>query len=120
MKKRNVSFLLIIWLLLVPIQRSYAAHVLLPFTFWGKSNPVDKLDMYIGWTNGFFQGRGQKGVELMNCIEDRITDEQAVAMIDKRYRDHPEFWSRPLGGEILSALTVKGGPCEGKSLFPED
>jgi hypothetical protein len=120
MKVRNVFAVLVVVLLLVPVQRSYAAHVLLPFAIWGKSNELDKLNMWIGWSNGFFQGRGQKGLELSNCIEDRITDEQAIAMIDKRYKDHPEFWSRPLGGEILNALTIKGGPCEGKSLFPED
>jgi hypothetical protein len=40
---------------------------------------------------------------------------QAIAMIGKRYQDHPELWAHPLGEQILDALTVERGPCQGKS-----
>jgi hypothetical protein len=41
--------------------------------------------------------------------------DQAVAMIDKYYDDHPERWSNDLGDGIVQALTVAGGPCSGKA-----
>ena len=84
------------------------------FELWGKGTNLDRLNLYWGWTNGFLQARGPRGVELDTCLES-MTTEQAIAMIDKRYKDHPELWSHPLGEQILDALTVEGGPCQGKN-----
>ena len=50
------------------------------------------------------------GFEIMGTA---LSTRQAIAMIDKQYKDHPERWSRFLGDEIIAALTVSGGPCEG-------
>ena len=88
-----------------------AAH---KFELWGKGKQVEKLFLYWGWSNGFLQARGQRGVEFADCLEG-MTYDQAIAMIDKQYRDNPEKWSRPLGEQILEALTINGGPCEGKN-----
>jgi hypothetical protein len=44
-------------------------------------------------------------------MNDNMTYEQAVAMIDKYYADHPERWNQPLAQEVVTALTVQGGPC---------
>ncbi len=41
---------------------------------------------------------------------------QAVAIIDKYYKDHPELWEQPLPEMLLKALTAPGSPCEGKAL----
>jgi hypothetical protein len=93
------------------------------FRFWGVKTLTEgeKMILYWGWTNGYFQ---QKGVEVLpfeECLEN-IPVDQAVAMTDKHYKNHPERWSKFLGKEMLEALTVVGGPCEqfnpsyGKSL----
>jgi hypothetical protein len=90
------------------------------FELWGKAETkTEKYLLFIGWTNGFIQERGQRGVEFAKCLE-KITYDQALAMVDKYYKDHPEKWSRPFGEQILEALTVAGGPCEElHSLLPE-
>ena len=103
-------------LVCVPLQ---ADHVLQPFRYWATMNKLDKLNFYIGWANGFFVARGQRGLEFANCLE-ALDSEQALAMIDKRYKDHPEKWSNPITQQILEALTVRGGPCEGKNPLPPD
>jgi hypothetical protein len=68
-------------------------------------NPVDKFNFYLGFTNGYFALRGQKGLELAACLEN-MGSTQAIAMIDKRYKDHPEKWSSAIGMEVLTGLTV--------------
>lgn len=88
--------------------------VLHKFELWGNSTKIEKLSLYWGWTNGFIPGKGQAAIEFADCLES-MTADQAIAMIDKQYRDHPEKWSRPLGDQFLEALTVAGGPCAGKS-----
>ena len=40
-----------------------------------------------------------------------IPTKQAVAMIDKYYKDNPQRWSTLLTVAIIEALTVKDGPC---------
>lgn len=92
----------------------YADPVVHKFGLWEKGTERDKLSIYWGWTNGFFQARGPRGMDLLTCLS-RISPDQAVAMVDKQYKNHPEKWSRPLGEQILEALTVNGGPCEGKN-----
>ncbi|MHB2008786.1 MAG: hypothetical protein ACYCOX_12140 [Acidobacteriaceae bacterium] len=89
------------------------------FRVWGmetatqKSTYGEKLDMYIGWSDGYFSGRGAQAFPLRSCIEDNVPYSQAVAMIDKYHEDHPEKWSNDLSDEIVQALTVAGGPCNG-------
>jgi len=95
-----------------------AEPVMHKFEIWGKdTTQLQKLFLYWGWTNGFLQGRGQPGLQLAECIEGMSYD-QAIAMIDKRYKNHPEWWSRPLGEQILESLTEAGSPCS--ALHPLD
>jgi hypothetical protein len=93
---------------------SNASPVVHKFELWGSGTELDKISLYWGWTNGFLQARGPRGLELATCL-DSITTAQATAMIDKRYKDHPELWSHPFGEQILEALTADGGPCQGKN-----
>lgn len=84
------------------------------FEYWGKMNPVEKIAFYYGWTNGFLPGRGTRSLELADCLEN-ISADQALAMIDKQYKEHPEKWGSPIGLQILETLTASGSPCEGKN-----
>jgi hypothetical protein len=92
----------------------HAESVIHKFELWAIGTESDKLSLYWGWTNGFLQARGPRGLDLANCLSG-MTTTQAIAMIDKRYKDHPELWSHPLGEQILDALTVDGSPCQGKN-----
>jgi len=91
------------------------------FRVWGYKSDTQKLTyeaklaMYIGWSNGYFSGRGAQAFPLRSCIEGNIPYDQAIAMIDKYRDDHPEKWSNDLSDEIVQALTVAGGPCSGKA-----
>jgi hypothetical protein len=99
---------------LVLLGTAGAVPVIHRFEVWGKLPADGHLYLYTGWTNGFLLGRGQAAMPLMKCLEGMTTD-QATAMIDKHYKDHPEHWSHGLAQEMLEALTVEGGPCEGKN-----
>jgi hypothetical protein len=92
----------------------HADPVIVKFEVWGKGTQLDNMNIYIGWTNGFLQARGPRGMELAKCLNGMSFD-QATAMIDKHYKAHPELWAHPLGEEILEAVTANGGPCEGKN-----
>jgi hypothetical protein len=84
------------------------------FEMWGKHDDIaTKLNLYVGWTNGFFYARGQDSLPFYDCVSN-ISYNQAMAMIDKYYKDHPERWSKLFTEEIVNALTVKGSPCEDK------
>lgn len=92
-----------------------AEPVIHKFELWGVAkSPLEKLSMYWGWTNGFLPARGPVAIQLADCLYS-LSSDQAVAMIDKQYHDHPETWSRPFTEQVLQALTIKGGPCEGKN-----
>jgi hypothetical protein len=91
----------------------HADPVVHKFQLWGTINPLEKLIFYQGWTNGFLVARGPSGVELATCL-DKISGDQAIAMIDKRYKDHPERWSRPITQQMLEALTPRAGLVKGK------
>jgi hypothetical protein len=94
-----------------------AEYVFHNFVLWGQLKEVEKIVFYTGRKNGFFQGRGTaRGLELAECLEN-ITTSQAIAMIDKTYKDHPEKWSHPIGEQVIAALTVNGGPCQGLDPF---
>jgi hypothetical protein len=98
-----------------------AAPVVHTFLVWDMKSDTqkraydEKLDMYIGWSNGYFSGRGAQAFPLRLCLEVNIPYIQAIAMIDKYYDDHPEKWGNDLSDEIVQALTVAGGPCSGKA-----
>lgn len=99
-----------------PLRAEYVFH---NFVVWGQLKEVEKLFFYTGWKNGFFQGRGTaRGLELAECLEN-IKTSQAIAMIDKTYKDHPEKWSHPFGEQVIAALTVDGGPCQGMDPFSD-
>lgn len=91
------------------------------FRVWGMSFDTqkrsydEKLAMYIGWSNGYFSGRGRQAFPLRFCIENNAPYDQAIAMIDKYYDNHPEKWGSDLSDEFVQALTVAGGPCSGEA-----
>jgi hypothetical protein len=87
------------------------------FSLWGTlETQNDKLSLYWGFTNGFFAGpRSPLFIALANCIEAHIKSSQALAMIDKYYKDNPQRWNIPLGIGVVEALTVRDGPCANKS-----
>ena len=104
------------------------------FQLWGEAKITEshRLTIYLGWVNGFLsamafsaeserpdvrKGRQLRGEELCACLEAQLTNKQAVAIIDKFYKDHPEKWSAPLGAEILEAL-MENGPCDWNLLEP--
>jgi len=99
--------------LILLCQLAMAETVVHKFELWGNQHvtPEDKAMLYIGWTNGFFFSRGSNWTDLVTCLNG-ISIGQAVAMIDRYYKDHPEKWSQPLAPEILNAMTVEGGTCE--------
>jgi hypothetical protein len=81
------------------------------------------MAMYVGWTNGYLTGASDNATTpeqkrrlrgLFDCLG-QTSYPQAVAVIDKYYKDHPELWKRFLSDMIIDALTVRGGPCEGKA-----
>lgn len=105
----------LIVLYLFALQLLDADHVLHKFQVWGAmKSEGEKLAFYYGWTNGFFHARGAHSAVFVDCLEE-MTSDQAIAILDKYYTEHPEKWSRPLGEQMLEALTVKGGTCEGKN-----
>lgn len=96
-----------------------------PFTIWKAASKVnlDKADVglyhtgiYVGWTNviGYvaYSVQKQKGETIQKHCLENVPIDQAIAMIDKYYDEHPEEWNKPLNEEIWKALTVKGSPCE--------
>jgi hypothetical protein len=52
-------------------------------------------------------------IEFAGCLES-MEYAQAVALIDKYYKDHPELWQQPLAEMLAKALTAAGTACEGK------
>ena len=95
------------------------------FQIWGTLNTdVEKIDFLMGFTNGLLasgvtvlecNGNQQAHKPKLDCIlfSKDLQLEQAVAMIDKYYKENPEKWSEPVGFAIIDALTVNGGPCAG-------
>jgi hypothetical protein len=94
-------------------QGSYnVSPVIEKFDAWGVWTPDNKLIFYSGWANGLFTTTKDPGtLALGRCLEN-LSFEQIVAMVDKRYADHPEAIHNPIGMEIVKAVTVAGGPCE--------
>ncbi|MGD1068815.1 MAG: hypothetical protein ABSB15_01635 [Bryobacteraceae bacterium] len=104
-----------IWVLILGCSLLGADPVLQKFSLWGDIKAAEKSATYAGWTNGFFTAdHDERAKEFYTCLS-RMSNDQALATIDKHYRDHPERWSNNLGSEIFQAVTVSGGPCEGKN-----
>jgi hypothetical protein len=92
------------------------------FESWGKlPNKTYKTVFLMGFSNGFAYGLSDAPMSSSNekrfdCLFKSGPDpEQAVAMIDKYYQDHPEQWKTSLGDAIFKALTVSGSPCQNVS-----
>jgi len=96
-------------------QKSGDYHAVLhQFKLWGVlASSNEKLSLYWGFTNGYFEHRGEKYFPLMECLEYKIAPDQVIAMIDIYYKENPQRWDKPLGDEIFAALTVSDGPCPG-------
>jgi hypothetical protein len=92
------------------------ADIFHKFEIWGKlDNDTQKILFYTGWVDGFFHSR-PVATALMSCV-DGISVEQGVALIDRRYKDHPEVWSMAMSIQILESLAGTSGPCSGKNPF---
>jgi hypothetical protein len=98
--------------------------VLQNFGVWAANQTYqEKASLYHGWTNGFLsaakryanQKQQKRIIEFAGCLE-KMEYSQAVAIIDKYYKDHPELWQQPLPEMLEKALTAPGSPCEGKTL----
>jgi hypothetical protein len=97
-----------------------AEPVVQKFELWGGTSKIDKLFLYTGFRNGLFAGASQPwrgdstpARQLLICLldsDDPPGANQAIAMIDKYYQDHPERWAIVLGQAIVEALMVEDGP----------
>src|SRR5436309_7345026 len=77
------------------------------FQLWGGlSDQATKLWFFMGFTNGLFKGStsplcidNTPSQSLISCvtIDKELEANQAVAMIDKYYKDHPEKWNMQIG-----------------------
>lgn len=115
--RRYLHIPLLIYILVVPRQMvagAAGAPFLHPFEIWGTLTTTDeKLELLIGITNGLFTGGSTQSMHLLKCLDANVSYEQAIAMIDKYYKENPELWHEPVSYEVISALTVAKGPCEG-------
>ena len=83
------------------------------FDVWGSLTPENKLDFYSGWASGLFTTAKDPGtLTLGRCLE-KLSLQQILAMIDRRYADHREGFKNPMSTEMIEAVTVTGSPCEG-------
>jgi hypothetical protein len=92
------------------------------FKLWNTFSNIDKVNFLVGFTNGLLTGAARQGCTdnkptqaLLECAlgSQGPSVDQAIAMIDKYYKENPEKWNIPIGDAIMEALTVKGGPCAG-------
>jgi len=87
--------------------------VIQKFDVWRSLTPDSKLSFYSGWANGLFTTTNDPGaLALGRCLQN-LSFEHIVAMIDKRSADHRETFKNPISMEMIKAITVAGGPCEG-------
>lgn len=83
------------------------------FDLWGNLTPESKLFFYSGWASGLFTTTKDPGtLALGRCLE-KLSFQQILAMIDKRYADHREGLHNPISTEMIEAVTATGSPCEG-------
>ena len=104
----------LVWLLIFSACTCLAADntpYIHEFSVWGTLPTLsDKTRFLVGVTNGYFLHRPEAKV-FYGCLSDNVGYEQAVAMVDKYYKDHPEKWNAVAGEQVIAALTVEGGPC---------
>ncbi len=116
--RRRIYHAVLCVLLVAPVlAQDDKLMVLHKFELWGDMRDSgEKLLFLSGFTNGLFKGpRSGEFLALASCMGS-VSSQQIIAMIDKYYRNNPEQWDNPIGIGIVSAITVKGGPCEGKTL----
>ncbi len=92
------------------------------FQLWATMDENDKENFFLGFTNGLLAS----GVTVLQCDGNQparramykcvlyskdLELHQAIAMINKYYKENPEKWGDPIGIAIVDALTVDGGPC---------
>ena len=83
------------------------------FDLWGNLTPESKLFFYSGWASGLFTTAKDPGtLTLGRCLE-KLSLQQILAMIDRRYADHREGFKNPMSTEMIEAVTATGSPCEG-------
>lgn len=102
----------------VPQEKAAAAYfVTHKFQIWGAlETSHEKMIAYTSFTNGLFIApKYQELIDLSRCLEQTVPYDQAMAMIDKYYKDNPQLWNLPFAVGIVQALTVSDGPCPGKS-----
>jgi hypothetical protein len=79
------------------------------FDLWGTLTPDSKLAFYSGWANGLFTTTKDPGTLALGRYLEKLTFEQILAMVDKRFADHRkdrEGYHNPISTEIIEALTV--------------
>jgi hypothetical protein len=82
-----VFAMLVVLLTCTPLQADPVVH---KFQLWGTmKDPTQKLIFYLGWTNGFLVAKGLGGLDLAKRLDSDLGIDQALAMIDKQYKDHP-------------------------------
>jgi hypothetical protein len=83
------------------------------FDLWGNLTPESKLFFYSGWASGLFTTTKDPGtLALGRCLQ-KLSFQQILAMIDKRYAGEREGFENPISTEMIEAVTVTGSPCEG-------
>jgi hypothetical protein len=83
------------------------------FDVWGSLTHQSRIVFYSGWANGLFTTTKDPGtVALGHCLE-KLSFEQIVSMVDKRYADHREDFRNPISKELIEVFTAAGSPCEG-------
>jgi Rap1a immunity proteins len=103
------------------VAKDLEPNAFLKFHAWQYLSDEQKPALYLGFINGFFaEPRSEKFSPLAHCIEENITQEQGVQMINKYLHDNPQRWTAPLPMGIVEALIVKDGPCAGKSPWKSD
>lgn len=106
---RRLSALLILLSWTYPATCEYTPY-LQKFEVWGTlRTSMDKTYFLIGVTNGYFIE--SHDITLYHCLSDNVSYDQAIAMIDKYYGEHPEKWGDSAAKSVITALTVPGGPC---------
>jgi hypothetical protein len=102
---------------------AFGDPVIQSFGVWAASQTYqEKASLYHGLTNGFLAGgkhfanakQTKRIIEFAECLE-KMEYPQAVATIDKYFRDHPELHEQPLAEMLLKALTAPGSSCNGKN-----
>lgn len=107
--------LVTLFLLGTAFAREHRKPTITQFSGWGSlTDGTQKLEFFVEFAKNFFATRPDATL-LRECGQKNLTDEQAVAMIDKLFKEHPEMWSLSFADGMISALTVRDGPCAGSA-----